>query len=81
MAGPNQSDFDAAELYKQTKARQKNKDRHQLSEHVRYVHDTMEEADIETVLGLLDSWASEIKHLEDSLESCKRAVNNLHGNL
>ncbi len=56
-------------------------DSQRLSEHVRHIHDTMEEADIETVLGLLDSWASEIKHLEDSLESCKRAVNNLHGNL
>ncbi len=57
------------------------KDSQKLSKHVRHVHDTMEETDVETVLGLLDSWASEIKDLEDSLERCRRAVTNLGGKL
>ncbi len=77
MAGPNQSDFDAAELYRQTKERNNQR----ISAHIRHIHDTMEDADIETVLGLLDSWASEVRHLEDSLDSCKRAVSNLGGHL
>ncbi len=56
-------------------------DNQRLSEHIRYIHDTLEDADIETVLGLLDSWATEVRHLEDSLDLCKRAVSNLGGNL
>ena len=50
-----------------------------ISEHIRYIHDTMEEADVETVLGLLDSWASEVRQLEDALDRHRRAINNLHG--
>lgn len=79
MAGPNQSDFDAAELYAQTQERKKNSQR--LSEHVRHVHDTMEDADVQTVLGLLDSWAGEIRQLEDLLDRYRRAVSNLGGSV
>ncbi len=54
-------------------------DNERLSEHVRYIHDTMTNADIETVLGLLDSWSSEIRQLEDLLDKYRHAVSNLGG--
>ena len=54
-------------------------DSQRLSKHVRHIHDTLEEADIEYVLGLLDSWASEIRQLEDKIDRYKRAIHNLGG--
>ncbi len=56
-------------------------DSQRLSEHVRWVHDTLEAKDIEYILDQLDSWACEIRQLEDKLDRCERAVANLGGKL